>query len=294
MIRLETNAVVLYHRAVLFNKGTSMTFKHVCAAVAVTMAGAFAITGANAQGRHEGKWENLGCAEVGRQSDLDTIKVGRSEGRFKAIRLEVERRDIFIKDLKVVYADGEPDHLAVNAEVADGRPTKPLDLKGWARAIDRIELVARKSQGEGRGKAKVCVQGLAASRDDIKSASDGRRDGGRDGRRDGGRDDVKELGCERVGFLADRDVIKVGRQAGKFRALRVGVSGNKIVMKSMRVIYADGQPDQLPVAHDIADGERTPLIDLKGDRRAIDRIELEYGTKPNFKGQARVCVYGVE
>ena len=35
-------------------------------------------------------------------------------------------------------------------------------------------------------------------------------------------------------------------------------------------------------------------IDLKGWERVINRVELTYLTIPNFKGQATVCVEGLQ
>jgi hypothetical protein len=38
----------------------------------------------------------------------------------------------------------------------------------------------------------------------------------------------------------------------------------------------------------------TRPLDLKGrGERAIDRIEMTYRAKPNFKGSAKVCVSGL-
>lgn len=44
--------------------------------------------------RGKGNWERLGCEEVGRRSDRDVIRVGRREGRFKAIRLAASGNDV--------------------------------------------------------------------------------------------------------------------------------------------------------------------------------------------------------
>ena len=35
-------------------------------------------------------------------------------------------------------------------------------------------------------------------------------------------------------------------------------------------------------------------MDLKGWERSIDRVDMQYRTVPNFKGQATVCVEGLE
>jgi hypothetical protein len=102
----------------------------------------------------------------------------------------------------------------------------------------------------------------------------------------------EQLGCQKVGFAVDKDVIHVGRSEGKFRSIRLLVSGNKVHMMDLKVIYANGQPDDIPVRDEIRAGGQTRPLDLKGERRAIKEIEMVYRSQPNFKGEATVCVEG--
>lgn len=102
------------------------------------------------------------------------------------------------------------------------------------------------------------------------------------------------LGCQSVGFLVDRDVIRVGRREGRFKAIRLQVTGNRINMLDLKVIYANGAPDDLPVRAEIRPGSTTRAFDLRGRERAIDRIEMVYRSEPNLRGQARVCVEGLQ
>lgn len=114
----------------------------------------------------------------------------------------------------------------------------------------------------------------------------------RDRNHDHGRWD--QLGCQKVGFLVDRDVIRVGRGEGKFKALRLNVSGNDVFINDLKVVYGNGAPDDIPVRTQIRQGGQSGLLDLKGrGERAIDRVELTYRAKPNFKGSATVCVSGL-
>jgi hypothetical protein len=108
----------------------------------------------------DGKWERLGCEDVGRRADFDVVKVGRREGRFSAIRLHAQGNSVSILDLKVVYANGQPDDIQVRSEIREGDRTRPLDLRGRDRAIDSIQIVSKRDfRGPGRGKARVCVFG---------------------------------------------------------------------------------------------------------------------------------------
>jgi hypothetical protein len=108
------------------------------------------------------------------------------------------------------------------------------------------------------------------------------------------RDTWVPLGCQSVGFNVDRDVIKVGRREGRFKAIRLIASGNRVHMVSLRVIYTNGAPDDLPVRSELRPGVPTRAIDLRGRERAIDRIEMVYQAQKNFKGRANVCVEGLD
>ena len=107
-----------------------------------------------------------------------------------------------------------------------------------------------------------------------------------------GRDWV-ELGCQRVSlFGVDHDTVQVGRREGRFKAIRLHVRGADVQMLDLKVVYANGEPDHLPVRSTIRQGERTRPLDLRGWERSINRVDMTYVTIPNFKGQATVCVEG--
>jgi hypothetical protein len=105
-------------------------------------------------------WVQLGCQQVSfRGRDRDTIRVGRREGRFRAIRLAARGNDIEMRRLTVVYANGNPDELDVQRVVRSGSKTEALDLKGRDRAIERIDMTYRQ-RDDFPGRTSVCVEGL--------------------------------------------------------------------------------------------------------------------------------------
>jgi len=232
--------------------------------------------------RGRSDWELLGSRTVGFRVDRDIIEVGRREGRFSRIALEVRENDVYFMDLKVVFMNGEVQDVPVRALVRPGERSRPLDLQGGDRVIRQIELVYRSRPGFG-GRAVVNVYGEHG----------GRFGGGPGGGGGGGGDRWEELGCERVGFLIDRDVIPVGRQEGRFRAIRLRVDGNRVHMMDLRVVYANGYPDDIPVRDEIRAGGQTRPLDLRGERRSIRQIEMLYRSQPSLRGQARICVDGL-
>jgi len=103
---------------------------------------------------------------------------------------------------------------------------------------------------------------------------------------------AEQLGCRNVGFLTDRDTIAVGSADGRFSAIKLTVKGNAIEMLDLKVIYGNGNPDDLQVRSNIPQGGETRWIDLKGGKRVIRQIQMVYRSQPSFKGQATVCAYG--
>ena len=101
-------------------------------------------------------WVELGCQQVSLfGKDRDTVRVGRREGRFKAIRLHARGADV----VTVIYGNGEPDDLPTRHFLRQGGYTPPMDLKGWQRPIDRVDMVY-KTVPNFKGLATVCVEGL--------------------------------------------------------------------------------------------------------------------------------------
>jgi hypothetical protein len=225
------------------------------------------------------RWVQLGCQQVGFSVDRDVIRVGNRGGRFRAIRLRAERNNVYMLDLKVVYGNGAPDDIPVRAEIRAGGASGPLDLRGLDRAIDRIEMIYR-TQPNFRGQARICADGLAVAavvppRPSPPPAA------------------WLRLGCRQVGFRVDRDVIPVAPRPGGYRAIRLRVSGNEIFVYDLKVVYGNGMPDDIPVKALLRPGSSSGALDLKGGDRQISRVDLVYRSRPDFRGQAEVCVEGL-
>jgi hypothetical protein len=87
-------------------------------------------------------------------------------------------------------------------------------------------------------------------------------------------------------------VIVAGKDAGRFRTIRLTVKGNDVFMRDLKVIYGNGDPEELRVHTLIRAGTASNNLDLKGDRRGIARVEMTYQARPEFTGGAEVCVEG--
>jgi len=105
------------------------------------------------------QWVRLGCKNVGFLIDHDVIKVGRKEGAFTSLRLRVKKAPVDFIGLNITFGNGARQNLPLHDKVAPGMVSRPIDLKGTQRGIDRIDLLYR-SIPTFKGKAEVCVDGL--------------------------------------------------------------------------------------------------------------------------------------
>jgi hypothetical protein len=99
------------------------------------------------------------------------------------------------------------------------------------------------------------------------------------------------FGVQDVGFLVDRDIIRVGKEVGKFDRIRLRVLKNDIYVTDLKAVYENGDTESLLTDTKIESGRKTDWIDLK-HKDFIKEIQLVYRSKPDFKGEARVEVFG--
>jgi hypothetical protein len=108
----------------------------------------------------------------------------------------------------------------------------------------------------------------------------------------GGDDDWVKLGEQKVGFFGDHDTIRVGKREGRFDKLAFIVRRNDIDLISLVVVYGNGKKEELAYRETLRQGQRSRPIDLRGEGRTIQEIQLVYRSKPSFKGEAVLEVYG--
>lgn len=232
-------------------------------------------------------WQLLGEQTVGFLVDRDIINVNQSDDwhrnrAFKALHFQVERNDVHFETIRLIYVNGYAETINVDRLVRAGEEV-PIDLRGERSFISRIEMSYR-SRPNFRGQAVVRVMAEPARRGSAPPPPPPiARDGG---------SDWQVLGEETVGFDAERHVIRIGRREGRFSRLRLEVRGNDVYVNSIRVRYGNGSQEDVSLREEIRAGGRSRPVDLSGDRRVIDQIELNVRARPGFRGRATVVVLG--
>lgn len=205
--------------------------------------------------------------------EREVINVGGREGEFRGFRFEVRQSDVEVLDLRIVYGNGQTEDVRIRQTIRAGSSSRVIELGSPRRALRQIIV-----NFVPRGPARIVFFGVQGS-------------GGGSG---GGGGEWTRLGCKDVRFLIDRDTIRVGRQEGRFSALRLKVRRAPVEMFSLRVTFGNGSRIDVPVREFIPPGGGSRPIDLPGNNRGIDRIEMLYRSVPTMAGTAEVCIDGLE
>ena len=221
-------------------------------------------------------WELLGAKSVDRggKADRDTILVGKYQGRFDQLTLVVKDSELQLKDMIIVFGNGDRWSPKVQHLFNEGSRTRAIDLPGTDRVIAKIELVYANTPGG--GKASVEVYGR-----DTKKAKPSPFDP----------KGWTLLGAQTVDGRRDKDAIRVGRYLGAFDQITMVVNDSDLELRQLKIYFVKGEAWSPKVAHTFREGTRTRVIDLPGRDRRIARVELAYANLAGG-GKARVEIYG--
>jgi hypothetical protein len=90
--------------------------------------------------QNNGRWVYLGESNVDGSTDHDKIKIGRDDGRFRAIQIRVERAPIEFYRVVVHYGNGADEEIAIRNRINPGGRTRVIDLRGRDRVIESVEV----------------------------------------------------------------------------------------------------------------------------------------------------------
>ena len=102
-----------------------------------------------------------------------------------------------------------------------------------------------------------------------------------------------KLGERQVNGRVDRDTITVGRYEGRFSKLTMVVEDNDLELLDFVVTFAGGQQWSPRLQFYFREGTSTRVIDLPGDDRVIQRIDLRYRNVGGGRG-ATVEIWGLK
>ena len=288
----------------------------------LALAAAGVVSSASAQER----WVTIATKDIDTSRGFDAVDLKGAKGSFRGFRVTVQSGELAdVSNIQVRYLNGtahnETRLQSKSIRLASGERTRSIDQRDNDRFPEGITLCFK----SGRGTARIEVQGLQtnsganAARPALSqalsfspacpgapavtvaagsvttgpipatptapvpvTAPPGTRVGG----------GAVLFGSQNVGFLRDRDVIRVGANLGLFDKIQLRVLDNDIFIRELDVVFADGTSQKLVVGAEVKQNTRTRWLDLKGDK-FIKEINMLYNSRANLKnGQARIEVYG--
>lgn len=111
-------------------------------------------TAAEAQGRG---WVEIGSRTVADNLERDVIS-GRGDGRFRQIKICVERRAVRFQDVDVVFRNGGRQDVRIRRQIGAGQCTRAIDLNGDRRRIRRVRFIYETIRNRGP-QARVVLYG---------------------------------------------------------------------------------------------------------------------------------------
>ncbi len=226
------------------------------------------------------KWKNLGCVTAKMRNKNRYFRVGRSKGRFKTLRFRVGHHSVVVKNVSVTFGNGRKKSISIARSIKrktvsqtfhfrHGRHIKVVDLRLKTRGIFL--------------RSKVCLEGLSA---------------GAGGYEDQGDDYTskkwRSLGCKAFhNFNPRSKFVTVGRREGRFKELRLTVSGSAISLRNLGVVFGNGGDKTLVRSGvHVSRGSSTRSYRLSSRKRYLKEVEIVGYKKGRNSRAATVCVQG--
>ncbi|MEO1280680.1 MAG: hypothetical protein AAFV69_02985 [Pseudomonadota bacterium] len=225
-------------------------------------------------------WEALGATQVRSRTDDREIAIPRGIGRIGVVGLVAETRPVYVSSVTVRYRDGSRNRYRPETLIRPGDPIYKIKLER-ARRVQTVDVIYRgrkRDRDYGNGRMLILTK---LQRDRIERP----------------RKQPKGwvlIGTAKAAVLSkDYDAIQIGKQAGRFKAIRITARRQDIRMYGMRVTYGNGTQENVPVYGWIRKNQTSNTFDLKGRDRFIKTIEFRYRTKLSFKGSGKIEVEGL-
>lgn len=106
------------------------------------------------------------------------------------------------------------------------------------------------------------------------------------------RDNWVRLGSRKVNYTLDRDEIPVTYRDGAFESIRIVVTGGSMNMHKCIVHFENGGVQEIDLRHTFTRASSSRVIDLRGNKRFIEKIVFWYDTKNLSRGRATVTIFG--
>lgn len=127
--------------------------------------------------------------------------------------------------------------------------------------------------------AALAAAGCSSLMDDSRSSSRRSRESG----------DWVVIGQRNIDFTREHETIDVASDR-RFRTLRIEVKGAPVHVSGIVVTFGDGSTFSPQLRSDFAEGTESRAIDLPGEGRRIERIDINSRSTSKREGRATIMI----
>uniref|UniRef100_B8HV24 Uncharacterized protein n=1 Tax=Cyanothece sp. (strain PCC 7425 / ATCC 29141) TaxID=395961 RepID=B8HV24_CYAP4 len=204
--------------------------------------------------------------------------------RYTAVKLQALRGNADLKQVTLVYGNGEVDRLPIVKRLNQGNETGWIAVQGNKRCISRITIVGDTSNSSAN-RALLKVLGLTPNN----------YVGPKPGSSTSSFYQGWLLGETPLAFAEnDREVLNLGNcdRQPRYQAVKVRAVRGSADIKQLNLRFGDGTTQQLYVRENLNQGSETRWIDLQGNKRCITRITVVGDTDDRSQNRALLQVFG--
>lgn len=210
------------------------------------------------------------------EAQTGTIRLAPEDRNIRSMRIYLDEGSAEIRELRLLYRDGEEQRVRVRERVKEGGQTSLIRLQE-PRALREIQVIY---VPDGR----VTLELRADTRGPIEDEEPAPPPP---------KPIWVELNCQTAGFILDRDAIDL-KTADRFTALRLRGSVFDVEVAELSVKFANGVREVYPLRTVIPSGGVTGAIALREQRRPITQIELVHRSRVLSNQKARTCIEGLK
>lgn len=214
-------------------------------------------------------------SERHRTRDRDVaFGVGRSKGRFDAIRLRALGEPVRISTIEVEFGNRRTQVIRYYKTLTPGYLSEPLDLEGSSRAIRRVTVNKRRTYDEGRGTLQLFALPGSAAPPRVNAR-------------------YSVIGTQRTGRRSQDIVFDRIDQRQRWDEIRIKALDRPIRVREVTVVFGNGDRQRIDVDQLLRPDTTTRTIRLDGrNARRIDRIRVEVSRRRGPRGRLQVLGLG--
>ena len=92
----------------------------------------------NVYAAHHGNWIQIGEKSVDMHGDHDVMYINGWRDTFTKLKLKVVKSPIYVRNVKIVYGNGQVQNIKINKRFHAGEESQALDLPGYYREVEKI------------------------------------------------------------------------------------------------------------------------------------------------------------